>query len=353
MNTQQQTLSLTARPHGALHGAPLYLVTLKNDTVTVHITNLGCAVMAVHTPDRHGNIKNIAAGFEQPLDYANNPWYFGCVVGRYANRIAAGRFELDGQIRQLSVNNGENHLHGGWVGFNRKVWALKEQIREEEHTGVIFEYMSKNGEEGYPGNLTATVKYLLNQHNQLIMEYTAVTDQRTPVNFTNHSYFNLTGFEAPVINDHLLQVNAGSYTEKNGMNVPTGRIVPVQGSGADFMEPDRIGDRLQTFPSDMGFDLNYVLNGGTQDQPAAMLEDPGTGRWLKVFTDQPGIQVYTANFWDGSITGQQGKPYVQHGAIALETQAFPDSPNHRDFPNTILNPGEVYQTTTVYEFGVR
>ncbi|HEY1164308.1 MAG TPA: galactose mutarotase, partial [Chitinophaga sp.] len=191
MNTQRQALTVASKQCGHLQGTPVHLVTLKNGTVTVHITNLGCTVMSVYTPDRHGVVKNIAAGFEEPAAYEHNPWYFGCVVGRYANRIAAGRFTLDGRPVQLSVNNDGNHLHGGFEGFHKKVWELSALIREDIHTGVEFEYTSKAGEEGYPGNLRVRVKYLLNQDNQLIMECSAVSDKRTPVSFTNHSYFNL------------------------------------------------------------------------------------------------------------------------------------------------------------------
>lgn len=355
MNTRRQTLTVASKQCGALNGAPLHLITLNNGTVTAHITNLGCAVMSVYTPDRHGVVKNIVAGFEQPAAYEHNPWYFGCVVGRYANRITAGRFTLDGRPVQLSVNNDNNHLHGGFEGFHKKVWALSSLIREEGYTGVEFAYTSNDGEEGYPGNLQVKVRYLLNQYNQLVMECTAVSDKRTPVSFTNHSYFNLSGFEQAVITEHLLQVNALHYTEKNDRNTPTGRILPVAGTAADLSAPGRVGERFSHFPEDQGFDLNYVL---TRHQHgaivlAATLEESSTGRVLRVLTDQHGLQVYTANYWDGNITGQQGKPYVQHGAIALETQAFPDSPNHPHFPNTILEPGEDYSTVTIYEFGVK
>ncbi len=352
LNTRQSTtVALTSKQCGTLHGAPLYLITLQHENITVHITNLGCTLMSIYTPDRNGVLKNIVAGFEQPADYANNPWYFGCVVGRFANRIAGGRFMLDGQPIQLTVNNDNNHLHGGFNGFHTKVWALDSLIREGEQAGVVLEYTSKDGEEGYPGNLQAKVQYVLNQQNQLVITYTAVTDKRTPVNFTNHSYFNLSGFEQPLITDHVLQVNAAHYTEKNAHNVPTGRILPLAGTGADFSVPTRIGKRINDFLQDKGFDHNYVLSQGPG--PVAILEDPHTGRYLKVFTDQPGMQVYTANYWDGSIVGQQGKVYVQHGAVALETQAFPDSPNHAEFPDTVLEPGEVYEAVTVYEFGVK
>lgn len=355
MNTHQQTLTVADKPYGSLQGVPLNLITLNNGTVTLRITNLGCTVMSIYTPDRDGIVKNIAAGFEHPADYEHNPWYFGCVVGRYANRIAGGQFVLDGQTVQLSVNNNSNHLHGGFEGFHRKVWEISALIREDSYAGVEFEYTSKDGEEGYPGNLRVKVKYLLNRYNQLVMECRAISDRRTPVSFTNHSYFNLTGFEQPLITDHLLQVNALYYTEKNGRNTPTGRILPLSGTAADLSRFARIGDRFVHFPEDNGFDLNYVLNRQQAEGiiPAATLEEAQTGRVLRIFTDQHGLQVYTANFWDGSITGQQGVPYVQHGAVALETQAFPDSPNHEHFPNTILEPGEEYRTVTVYEFGVK
>ncbi|GAA0546249.1 aldose epimerase family protein [Chitinophaga japonensis] len=353
MNTRQ-ALSVASRPCGHLHGAPLHLVTLQNETISVHITNLGCAVMAIYTPDRHGRVKNIVAGLARPLDYAHNPWYLGSVVGRYANRIAAGRFMLDGQAVQLTVNNDHNHLHGGFAGFHTKVWTLVSLVREEAHTGVEFTCFSEDGEEGYPGNLEVKVRYLLNHRHQLVMEYRAVTDKRTPVSITNHSYFNLSGFEQAVVQDHLLHINAQHYTEKNERNLPTGRILPLKGTPADFTVPARLGDRLHLFPQDCGLDHNYVLRRHQPGAmvPAATLTDMDTGRRLRVFTDQHGMQVYTANFWDGSITGQQGRPYVQHGAIALETQAFPDSPNHAHFPGAILEPGEEYRTITVYEFGL-
>ncbi len=311
--------------------------------------------MSVYAPDKNGTRKNVAAAYEQPADYAHNPWYLGCIVGRYANRIAHGRFTLDGQLYQLPVNNDGNHLHGGFEGFQKKVWAVSAIIKEEDHVGVAFTYTSRDGEEAYPGNLTVNVRYLLDHQDRLLIEYAAVTDKRTPLSFTNHSYFNLSGFEQPLITDHLLQVNALHYTEKNDRNTPTGRILPVAGTALDFTTPGRIGERLGHFPKDMGLDHNFVLD---RPQPgatvhAATLEETTSGRYLKVFTDRPGIQVYTANYWDGSITGQQKKPYVKHGAVALETQAFPDSPNHPQFPDTILSPGEDYKTVTMYEFGVK
>jgi aldose 1-epimerase len=312
----------------------LYMVTLKNDQIIVNITNLGCTVTAIHTPDRSGVMKNIVAGFNDLSSYEQNDAYFGCVVGRYANRIAGGKFILGGQPVQLSVNDGINHLHGGFEGFHKKRWSVVAVIEETELVGVIMEYLSRDGEEGYPGNLLVQVRY------------TRYTDQATPVNLTNHSYFNLSGFEQALITGHLLQINALYYTGKNDYNVPDGSIIKVQGTALDFLQPKRIGDDIDQFPDDKGFDHNYVLNSAGEITEAAVLYEPVTGRELRVFTDQPGIQLYTANWWYGSL-------YPKHGAVALETQAFPDSPNHPSFPCTILHPGEVYERHTIYAFGVR
>ncbi|MFY0256010.1 aldose epimerase family protein [Chitinophaga sp. 30R24] len=350
---QDKISTVSYKQCGVIKGEPLYLITLKNQAITVNITNLGGTVMSVFAPDRNGIVKNITAGYKDADAYANNPWYFGCVAGRYANRIAGGKFLLNGQIMQLSVNNSGNHLHGGFEGLHKKVWTVTSLDKEDTENSVELEYLSEDGEEGYSGNLRVKVKYMLNQSNQLVIRYTAVTDKSTPVNLTNHSYFNLTGFGHATVADHFLYVNAGFYTEKNENNIPTGRILPVAGTPLDFSVPVKVGAHFDQFPLDMGFDHNYVLSHVVHGEMllAAELEDKDSGRRLRVYTDQPGIQVYTANYWDGSITGQQGMPYVKHGAIALETQAFPDSPNHPGFPNTILEPGQHYHSSTVYEFG--
>ena len=331
---------------------------LSQGQVRVGILNLGATITFVEMPDRWGRVKNIVAGFADPDEYVRNEYYFGCIVGRYANRIGGGRFPLDGRIVQLSVNNGGNHLHGGFEGLHRKRWKLHSRIEQGDTTGVVLECTSPAGEDGYPGNCLIQVTYLLDTAARLSIHYSAKTDAATPVNLTNHSYFNLSGFDNPVIDDHLLRVHASRYTEKNGSNLATGRLLPVQGTPMDFTTSGRIGDRLDQLPVDKGYDHNYVLdqNNGGNAAPvsvAAELDDPGSGRCLKVFTDQPGIQVYTANWWDGHIIGSQGSPYVQHGAIALETQAFPDSPNQPSFPNTILRPGEIYQSTTIFEFNTK
>ena len=325
-------LAVSSTYYGQLKGEDLYLITLENEQMTVHVTNLGGTITSILTPDRHGVMKNVVAGFTDLQQYEENTAYFGCVVGRYANRIAGGRFS----DVQLSLNDGVNHLHGGFDGFHKKVWDVVSVYKER----VILEYLSKDGEEGYPGNLRVRVEYSLDR-GKLIIQYSAVTDAATPVNLTNHSYFNLSGFEQPLILDHILQINASRYTSKNGYNVPDGAMPEVAGTALDFLAPKRIGEDIDKLSVDQGYDHNFVLEGGY----AATLYDPSSGRQLQVFTDQPGMQVYTANLWDGSL-------YEKHGAVALETQAFPDSPNHPAFPDTILHPGSVYDSRTVYEFSV-
>ncbi|HMI61147.1 MAG TPA: aldose epimerase family protein [Puia sp.] len=333
---------------------------LSNGKVRVGILNLGATITGIETPDRSGLMKNIVAGFADQEQYWQNEYYLGCVVGRCANRISKGRFWLDGAEIRLSVNNDGNHLHGGFEGLHRKLWKLHSRISSASETGIVMEYMSPDGEEGYPGNLRIQVSYLLDRTGRFTIRYTAVTDKSTPVNLTNHSYFNLSGFERPTIEDHQLQVFASAYTEKNEMNLPTGRILPLDGTPMDFSISRRIGDSIHDLPLDKGYDHNYVLDradlvtgamgAGTGIVPAAELYDPVSGRSLRVLTDRPGLQVYTANWWDGVIVGQQHVPYVQHGAVALETQAFPDSPNQPSFPDIILRPGEVYNTTSIFEF---
>jgi aldose 1-epimerase len=354
LNINSRALSATRTQYGELRGAPLYLITLENAAVKVQLINLGATITAIYAPDKAGIQKNIVAGFAQPEDYLHNPAYFGSTVGRYANRIAEGRIVVDGTLYQLPVNNDCNHLHGGFEGFHAKVWEVTQCSATNGQPSVTMEYVSADGEEGYPGNLAVQVQYILDNTNQLSIRYTATTDKSTPVSLTNHSYFNLSGFEQPLVTDHLLTINAQTYTEKNSRNVPTGNILPVTGTPLDFTRPTRIGEHINELPVDMGFDHNYVLHPyNTGTTPAAILEDPESGRILKVFTDQPGIQVYSSNYWNGSITGQQGKAYLKHGAVALEAQAFPDSPNHAHFPDTILLPGDIYVQHITFSFDVQ
>lgn len=356
MKNKEKKISITETHLGLFDDKPLYSFLLKNGNIEIEITNLGCIILSISAPDKNGNKKNIVVGFKTPEEYKDNKYYFGCVVGRYANRIAKGTFMINGQVYHLKLNDGVNNLHGGEDGFQKKVWEVKNIIDDETQAGIEFEYISKDGEEGFPGNLSTNVTYLLNDKNELMIQYKAVTDKATQVSLTNHSYFNLTGFDNSTIYDHQLQINAGEYTEKNSDNQPTGTILKVDDSVFDFRSPKKIGANIfdEVLKDDKGYDHNFVLKYNNSDEllHAATLSDEETGRELKVFTAAPGLQVYTANFFDGSVTGSQNKNYNQHCCVALETQAFPDSPNHSNFPNTILYPGEEYNSTTIYSFGL-
>ncbi len=339
---------------GSINKEEVFLFRLTKGEVAVEITNYGCSIVSIFTPDRNGKKSNIVAGFNKLSQYASEHPYFGCIVGRYANRIAKGRFTLDGESWQLPLNDGVNHLHGGFQGFNRKLWAVEETIEEEDQCGIRFSYLSKDGEEGYPGNLQVSVSYLLTNDNQLITQYEATTDRPTIISLTNHSYFNLSGFEQETIHDHYLQVNADAYTVKNENNTPSGEIASVRGTPLDFSVPQKIGRQIHQLETDRGYDHNFVLKNDHQTPAeAATLYEPLSGRSVKLFTNMPGMQVYTANWWDGSLTGYQGKAYQKHGAIALETQAFPDAPNHSHFPSAVLRPGERYARQTRFQFEVK
>jgi len=334
----------------------MQLFNLQNKNIALSLTNLGAAIQTLCVPDRVGRPVNVVAGFNDISRYGDNPDYLGCIVGRCVNRIDSGRLRIDGTTYQLTLNEDGNHLHGGFEGFSKKVWTVKESTNHS----LLLEYYSPDGEEGYPGNLHVTVHYAL-KDNALEIRYTAETDKPTPVNLTNHTYFNLTGFTDPLVTNHELKVNAREYSEKNLRNLPTGRLLPVADTPLDFKNPQCIGKNIDAFPRDHGYDHNFVLDrphdGPTLRAagavPAAELYDPTSGRLLTVFTDQPCLQVYTANWWTGAAKGPQGVDYVQHGAVALETQNFPDAPNHGTFPSGILRPGSLYKSTTIFEFGTK
>lgn len=340
--------------HAGKKSEPPATVILQNREITVELTNIGCAITAIYTPDRYHIIKNIVAGFTGHELYTVNKDYLGCIVGRYANRIDRGTFDLNGRTWQLSVNDAPNHLHGGWSGFSHKIWQLAGTVENENECGVVFTYVSPDGEEGYPGRVMVSVQYILNNDNQLHMVYRATTDKSTPLNLTNHSYFNLTGFASHNIHNHHLQILAGEYTEKSLRNTPTGVLKKVHNTSLDFTSPRLIGNGIHCFPGDMGYDHNFILShtASNKIKKAAVLSEETTGRTLTIYTSKPAIQLYTANHWDGSIIGRQGIMYKKHGGVALETQSWPDSVNHAHFPNTILHPGEEYNSTTVFEFGV-
>jgi aldose 1-epimerase len=338
--------------YGYHNSDEVYLITLINNGITVKITNFGCSITAINAPDRNGEIDNVVAGFKDIGSYNDNPHYLGCVLGRYAGRITKGRYEYNKETIQLSQNEQQNHLHGGFAGLNRKVWKVKSYIQTDHEAGVIMQYLSEDGEEGYPGNLWIDITYVLNANNQLSITYNGTTDKTTPINLSNHSYFNLSGFKNGQIIQHLLQIDSSFYTEKNEDNLPTGKILNVEGSAVDFRSAKEIGRDIGELVYDMGYDHNFVLNEHLSGEviKAATLEDPFSGRVLNVYTDQPAIQVYTANFWNKDIPGVHGINYEKHAAVALETQNFPDAPNHLNFPDALLKPNERYSTKTVYEF---
>lgn len=348
-------LSVTKKDWGTINDQQVSIYELNNGTVKVFVSNYGGTIQSIEAPDKNGRIHNIVAGYHTAEEYRDdNDYYLGALVGRYANRIADGKFTIAGESYTLPVNNGPNSLHGGVDGFHRKIWEVTGQQETATEASVTMEYTSKDGEEGYPGNLQVQVTYALSADNKLKIQYRATTDKATPVSLTNHSYFNLNGFE-DVVTGHELKINAESYTKKNENNVPAGELEFLdKDHPLYFGEFTKLEKNIDQFAEDRGFDHNYVLTMQPFQQllEAAELRDPQSGRYLKVYTDQPGLQIYTANWFDGSRKGTHSKPYGKYDAIALETQAFPNSPNVPAFPNSILQPGERYSSTTVYEIGV-
>jgi len=321
---------------GTTAGAEVYLYTLTNDLgYKVSITTYGGAITSLWAPDRDGNFGDIVLGFETLDEYVSNPRYFGPLIGRHANRIAQGRFTLNGVEYQLPRNNNANHLHGGFKGFDKRVWNAT-----KGHDVLHLSYLSKDGEEGYPGNIEAFVDYRLSG-NELSLEYRATTDRDTIVNLTNHSYFNLKG-EGTIL-QHELTLNADGFTPVSEDLIPTGEIKPVAGTSMDF----RAGRAIATG----GYDHNFVLNDWDGSlRSAVRLYEPSSGRVLEILTNQPGMQFYSGNFLDGSFSGKNGVAYVKYAGLCLEPQHFPDAPNHPNFPSTVLRPGEEYRHSTVLRF---
>ena len=338
------------------------LYSLRNTGGTeVKITNYGATITSISVKDRAGEFADIALGYDRLEDYMNavDKPYFGSVVGRYGNRIAKGEFTLDGKTYALATNNGPNHLHGGIIGFDKVAWNAK-TLKGEGFVGLELTYLAKDREEGYPGNLQCTVIYKLNEKDELSIEYSATTDQPTPINLTNHTYFNLAGEGNGTILDHVLKLNAYHYTPVDETLIPTGVIAPVKGTPFDFTTPKAIGRDIETayqqLEFGMGYDHNFVLNKPDQAGEmtiAAEVYEPKSGRLLEVLTEEPGVQFYCGNFLDGRLKGKSGKSYLHRGGFCLETQHFPDSPNQPDFPSTILRPGETYSTRTIYRFSTR
>ena len=334
-------------------GKQVDLYTLTNTRgIRARITSFGAILVSLEVADRDGSLVDITLGFDKLDGYLGVHPYFGAIVGRYANRIGKAAFKLDGKVYKLAANNGENHLHGGTKGFDKAVWRLEDLGVKGAGAMVKMSYISEDGEEGYPGNLACSVTYTLTEDNKLEISYDAETDKKTVVNLTNHSYFNLAGQGTGDILGHELMLNADKYTVVDKGLIPTGENRSVKGTPMDFTTPMTIGSRIGQVEG--GYDHNYVLNsrGGTLAL-AAKVYEPTSGRVMEIYTDQPGVQFYTGNFLDGSVTGKAGKVYQKNYGFCLETQHFPDSPNKPDFPSVVLLPGQRYATVTVYKFSTK
>ena len=331
----------------------LYVLTNGKGAVA-KIMTYGAIVTELQMPDRKGQLGDVVLGFDNLEGYLGAHPYFGAVVGRVANRIAKGKFTLNGVNYTVATNNGPNHLHGGLKGFDKVVWAA-EPVQSKDGVAVKFTYLSKDGEEGYPGNLQVTVVYTLTDQNELRLDYTATSDKDTPINLSNHSYFNLGGAETGGILKHELQLNADKYTPVDDTLIPTGELKPVQGTVMDFRKPVAIGARLKEVGGNpVGYDHNYVLNGGGAKLDfVARATEPTSGRVMEVFSTEPGVQFYSGNFLDGTNKGKKGVVYNQYHGFCLETQHFPDSINHTNFPTSVLKPGTVYNQTTLYKFSAK
>ena len=332
-------------------GSAVHLYTMRSaHGMVVKVTNYGLIITEILVPDETGKAGDVVLGFDNFDRYLKGHPFFGAIAGRYANRIANAKFSLDGKEYTLAANNGKNHLHGGKVGFDKKLWAAK--VLDGGENAVEFTYTSKDGEEGYPGNLTLTVRYTLTDDNTLRIDYSATTDKKTVINVTNHSYFNLAGSGTVLYHD--LEIEADQYTPVDSELIPTGEIATVKGTPLDFTTPHKIGERIEQTGLG-GYDHNFVLRGGITNKPrlAARALDPKSGRVMEVFTTEPGVQLYTAIGLDGSIVGVGGVHYPKSGAFCLETQHFPDSPNKPNFPSVVLEPGKKFHSATAFKFSTK
>jgi aldose 1-epimerase len=339
-------------------GTPVDIYTLKNKAgMEARITNYGGIVVSLKVPDRKGSFDDVVLGYDNLDQYVKNNPFFGALVGRYGNRIAKAQFTLDGKTYHLAANNGPNSLHGGLKGFDKKVWQARE-LTSKEGAGLELLCQSKDGEEGYPGNLTVKVNYLLGEDNALRIDYLATTDKDTVLNLTNHSYFNLAGAGNGDILGHVVMIAADKFTPVDETLIPTGVLQPVKGTPFDFTTPTAIGARInqddQQLKFGKGYDHNWVLNSSSGTLALAVrVTEPTTGRIMEVLTTEPGVQFYVGNFLDGSNVGKGGKTYKFRYGFCLETQHFPDSPNQPAFPSTVLKPGQQYKTSTVYRFSAK
>lgn len=349
------TMNITESPFGTTKdGQDVTLITLTNaHGHQARFSTLGGTLVSLTVPDRDGQLADVVLGFDSLRDYEERSPFFGCITGRFANRIAGGRFELDGKTYPLAVNNGPNHLHGGLVGWDKKVWKARTE-KTDDSLRIVFTHTSPDGDEGYPGTVACEVACSWNNNNELRLDYTATTDRPTVINLTNHTYFNLAGHDRGTILDHTLQLEADAFTPTDATAIPTGERRPVAGTPFDFRSPQRLGARIeaddQQIKSGSGYDHNFIVNGPAgQLRPCATLTDPASGRTLTVHTTEPGAQLYTANFMD-NLKGKDGAVYPKRGGVCLETQHFPDSPNKPEFPSTVLRPGDTFRSTTIFAF---
>jgi len=352
---EQGKMSVKVEPFGkTADGQTVEIVTMTNNKgLTAKITNYGGILVALETPDRNGKMGDIVLGFDKLDGYLKGHPYFGAIIGRYGNRIGQAKFTLDGKEYKLAANNGVNSLHGGLKGFDKVVWKIEEAKATDKKAVLKLSYLSKDGEEGFPGNLNCVVTYILTSDNKLKMKYEATTDKPTVVNLTNHSYWNLAGQGSGDILGHELKLNADRYTPVDKNLIPTGELKSVKDTPMDFTKPMAIGSRIKQVDIG-GYDHNFVLKDKSGKMNlAARVYEPASGRVMKIETTEPGVQFYTSNFLDGTLTGKEGKVYNKYGAFCLETQHYPDSPNKPDFPSVILRPGEKYETVTVHTFSTK
>lgn len=360
LNTQAASQAgITREPFGTTaDGKSVELFTLRNTKgVTAKVITYGAVIYSVEVPDRQGNFTNVMANRDSLASYENKGGGFGALIGRYANRIAGGNLVIEGKKYSLPLNNGTNHIHGGVNNFSKRVWTAEPQPPGKNAVSVKLSYTSADGEEGFPGNLQCTVIYELNNRNEFKMDYTATTDKATVINLCNHGYWNLAGVYSGTVLDHVLKVNADNYVPVNDTLIPTGEIAPVVGTPLDFRSPRKIGERIGEITEKQfngGYDHCLVINQKKQGAltRCAELKDPRSGRTMTVSTTEPGVQVYSANAPRGSHTAPNGYAYPKYLGLCLETQHYPDSPNHPTFPSTLLKPGQVFRSTTIHRFGV-
>lgn len=357
---KEEAQMVEKKPFGKLaDGREVYEYTLSNTNgVKAKIINYGATVVSLEVPDRNGKFSDVVLGYDNIEGYVADKSYFGAIIGRYGNRIGKGKFKLDGKEYQLSINNGENQLHGGTEGFNKKLWTVDATDESNLGPSITLSYVSKDGEEGYPGTVKLTVNYQLTNLNELKINYTGTTDKTTILNPTHHSYFNLTGDPNKTILDEELWIDADKFTPVDKGLITTGELADVKGTPMDFRKPTKVGARInddyEQLKLGRGYDHNFVLNKHQELIPkVASVYDSSSGRFMEMWTDQPGVQFYTGNFLDGTVMGKNGIKYQFRTGLCLEAQHFPDSPNKPNFPSVVIKPGQVYRQTTIYKFSVK